>query len=71
MSNRQRNMKNFHYEAVAKASNECRSKRVTVSVIDVLLYAIASSRGWATLTTDSDFKSYANVLPMQLHAPRG
>jgi predicted nucleic acid-binding protein len=58
------------YEAAAKVGNECRSKGVAVSVIDVLLCAIALSRGWSLFTTDPDFKNYAKVLPIPLHAPR-
>lgn len=58
------------YEAAAKVGNECRSKGVAVSVIDILLCAIALSRGWSLFTTDPDFKNYAKVLPIQLHAPR-
>lgn len=58
------------YEAAAKAGDECRSKGVAVSVIDILLCAIALSRGWSLFTTDPDFKNYAKVLPIQLHPPR-
>jgi predicted nucleic acid-binding protein len=56
------------YEAAAKAGNECRSKGVTVSAIDMLLCAVAVRRGWSIFTTDPDFKSYAKVLPIQLHS---
>lgn len=58
------------YEAAAKASNECRAKGVVVSVVDILICAIALSRGWRIFTTDPDFRSYARVLPIKLHAPR-
>jgi predicted nucleic acid-binding protein len=56
------------YEAAAKAGNECRSKGVAVSAIDMLLCAVAVRRGWSIFTTDPDFKSYAKVLPIQLHS---
>ena len=58
------------YEAAAKASNECRAKGVAVSVSDILICAIALSRGWSVFTTDPDFKNYARVLGVKLHAPR-
>ena len=58
------------YEAAAKASNECRAKGVAVSVSDILICAIALSRGWSVFTTDPDFKNYARVLGIKLHAPR-
>jgi predicted nucleic acid-binding protein len=58
------------YEAAAKASNECRARGVAVSVSDILICAIALSRGWPIFTTDPDFKNYARVLAIKLHAPR-
>jgi len=58
------------YEAAAKASNECRARGVAISVSDILICAIALSRGWSIFTTDPDFKNYARVLGIKLHAPR-
>jgi predicted nucleic acid-binding protein len=58
------------YEAAAEAANYCRSKGVVVSLVDILLYAVASRRGWSLFTTDPDFKNYARVLPLSLHVPR-
>ena len=58
------------YEAAAKASNDCRSKGVTVSIIDILICAIALARDWSILTSDPDFKDYARILPISLHTPR-
>ena len=58
------------YEAAAKASNDCRSKGVTVSLIDILICAIALARDWSILTSDPDFKDYARILPISLHTPR-
>ena len=58
------------YEAAAKASNECRARGVAVSVSDILICAIAVSRGWSIFTTYPDFKNYARVLGIKLHAPR-
>lgn len=58
------------YEAAAAASNHCRSKGLAVSVSDMLICAVAESRGWAIFSTDPDFKRYASVLKLQLHVPR-
>lgn len=58
------------YEAAAKASNDCRSKGVTVSIIDILICAIALARDWSIFTSDPDFKDYARFLPIRLHTPR-
>jgi predicted nucleic acid-binding protein len=58
------------HEAAAKANNDCRAQGVVVTTVDVLLCAIASSRGWSIFTTDFDFKNYANILPIKLHVVR-
>jgi predicted nucleic acid-binding protein len=58
------------YEAAAKASNDLRSRGIAVSVVDALICQIALARQWSIFTTDSDFKAYAKVLPIKLHAPR-
>jgi predicted nucleic acid-binding protein len=58
------------YEAAAKASNDCRSRGVTVSIIDILICAIALARDWSIFTSDPDFKNYARILPIRLHTPR-
>ena len=54
------------YEAAAKASNDCRSKGVTVFNIDILIVA----RDWSIFTSDPDFKDYARILPIRFHTPR-
>ncbi len=59
------------YEAAAKASNECRSKGIVVSLVDVLICAVAIARGWSVFSTDPDFRIYSRVLPIKLHTPRG
>jgi predicted nucleic acid-binding protein len=56
------------FEAAAKASNECRSKGIVVSIVDSLLCAVALSRQWSIFTADPDFKNYAKVLPIELHS---
>lgn len=58
------------YEAAAAAGNQCRSKGLAVSVSDMLICAVAESRGWAIFSTDPDFKRYAGALPLTLHRIR-
>src|SRR5262249_37071632 len=58
------------YEEAAKAGNRCRAKGVAVSIVDVLLCAVAIKRQWAVFATDPDFSSYAKILPLRIHAPR-
>jgi hypothetical protein len=58
------------YEAAAAASNKCRSKGIAVSVSDMLICAVASSRSWAIFSTDPDFKRHAGILPIKLHSAR-
>ncbi len=58
------------YEAAAKAGNDCRSKGVAVSVVDVLICAMALTHDWAIFTADPDFTNYAKALPIKLHSPR-
>jgi hypothetical protein len=58
------------YEAAAKASNECRSRGIAAPVVDALICHVAQSRQWSIFTTDPDFKAYAKLLPIKLHAPR-
>jgi len=58
------------YEEAAKAGNRCRAKGVAVSIVDILLCAVANKRLWTIFTTDPDFSNYAKVLPFRIHAPR-
>lgn len=58
------------HEAAAKACNTCRAGGIVVSVVDVLICAVALRRGWSIFTTDPDFTHYAKVLPIELHSPR-
>jgi predicted nucleic acid-binding protein len=58
------------YEAAAKTGNDCRARGVAVSVSDMLICAIALARDWSIFAADPDFKSYARILPLQLHTPR-
>lgn len=56
------------HEAAAKAGNECRSKGIAASLVDILICALADRRGMAIFTTDPDFNNYARVLALQLHS---
>ena len=58
------------YEAAAESSNVCRSKGVTVSVVDALIATVARARGWSVFTDDADFEHIARIVPMTLHSVR-
>jgi predicted nucleic acid-binding protein len=58
------------HEAAAKASDACRSKGVAVSIVDILICALASGREWPIFTTDPDFQKYAGIVPVRLHVAR-
>jgi predicted nucleic acid-binding protein len=55
------------HEAAAKAANACRAKGIAVSVVDMLICAVARRRGMAIFTTDRDFENYARELTLKLH----
>lgn len=57
------------YEDAASFFNRCRSKGVQGSNTDFLICAAAARRKFGILTTDTDFKHYAKLLPIQLHDP--
>jgi predicted nucleic acid-binding protein len=58
------------YESAAKASNDCKARGVTVSVVDALICSMALRRNLSIFTTDPDFLHLAKVLPIKLHMPR-
>jgi predicted nucleic acid-binding protein len=58
------------HEEAARAGNRCRGKGIVVSIVDLLLCAVAIKREWAIFTTDPDFTNYAKVLPISIHASR-
>jgi predicted nucleic acid-binding protein len=58
------------YEEAAKFGNRCRGKGIVVSIVDILLCAIAIRREWAVFTTDPDFMNYAKVIPISIHSAR-
>jgi len=58
------------HEAAAKLSNDCRSKGIVVSVVDILICALALERDLEIFTTDPDFEHYRKVIPIKLYSPR-
>ena len=58
------------HEEAAKAGNRCRGKGIVVSIVDILLCAVAIKRKWAIFTTDPDIINYVKVLPISIHVPR-
>jgi len=56
------------YEEAAEMHNQCRTRGVAGSAIDLLICAVANRRGWQVFTTDKDFERYARVLPVRLLA---
>jgi len=57
------------YEQAAHWSNECRRRGVAGSGVDFLICSVVVSRGWRIFTTDADFRTYAQVIPIRLWAP--
>lgn len=55
------------HEAAAKASHDCRAIGSGVSVVAILICAVAQRRDFAIFTTDPDFENYARVVPVKLH----
>ena len=55
------------HEAAARGSNECRSKGIAASVVDVLLCTMALRRDWRFFTSDADFANYRRTIPFRLH----
>jgi predicted nucleic acid-binding protein len=58
------------YEEAASFFNKCRARGIQGSNTDYLICAVAARRGFAILTTDTDFAHFARVLPIELHLPR-
>jgi len=59
------------HEAAAQAGNNCRSKGIAVSPVDMLICVVALRRGMTIFTTDLDFEEYARVLALKLHSVSG
>lgn len=58
------------YELAAMAFNTCRTAGIAGNPVDLLLCAVAQSRGWAVLSTDKDFPRYQKHVPFTLLAIR-
>ena len=56
------------YELAAEYFNVCRRRGIQGSNTDFLLCAAAWRREHAILTTDDDFRHFAQVLPIRLHS---
>lgn len=54
------------HEEAARMFNTCRAKGITGGVVDILICAASSRRGWAILTLDQDFELYSRHLPIKL-----
>lgn len=59
------------YEDAAAVSNRCRSAGISGSHTDFLICAAGLRRDWSILTTDRDFKRYAQVVPIRLQLRDG
>lgn len=59
-----------HYERAAQFFNRCRAKGISGSAIDLLICAVSGAYGAPIYTTDQDFRRYASVLKLKLHAPK-
>jgi len=58
------------YEQAAHWSKECRRRGVAGSTVDFLICGVAMIRNWQIFTTDTDFRTYARVAPIQLFTTR-
>ena len=58
------------YERAAQFFNRCRARGIAGSAIDLLICSASARYGVPIYTTDADFRRYASVLELELHAPR-
>jgi len=58
------------YERAAEFFSICRSRGIQGSNTDFLICAVAERHNLPILTTDGDFDSFAEHLPILLHQPR-
>lgn len=58
------------YEQTADFFNQCRTKGITGTPVDLLICARAARLRLAIFTTDNDFERYARYLPIHIHASR-
>ena len=59
------------YEQAARCFNQCRLRGIAGSPADFLICAVALARKWQILTTDADFKAYADVMPILIYPIAG
>ena len=59
------------YERAAEFFNACRAKGLQGSNTDFLLCAVSVRHRMPLLTTDGDFRRYATLIPVALHATAG
>lgn len=58
------------YEEAAVFFNRCRARGIQGSNTDFLICAASTRRRFAILTTDTDFRHFAKVVPIHLHRSR-
>jgi len=56
------------YETAARVGSDCRAKGIAVSTVDMLICAVALGHNLLVYTTDPDFKNYARVFLLKVHA---
>ena len=56
------------YEQAASFFNICRAKGIQGSNTDFLICAVAARGSYSIFTTDADFRRFAGLLPVMLHA---
>jgi predicted nucleic acid-binding protein len=54
-------------EQAARWANQCRTRGVSGSGVDFLICAVATARHWQIFSTDTDFASYAKIVPIHLY----
>ncbi|MGH8190383.1 MAG: PIN domain-containing protein [Rhodanobacteraceae bacterium] len=57
------------YERAAQFFNRCRARGIAGSAIDLLICSASARFGAPIYTIDADFRRYASVLALDLHAP--
>lgn len=55
------------HEEAAAFFNQCRDRGIQGSNTDFLICAVAVRNGFSILTTDDDFRHFAEILPISLH----
>ena len=57
------------FERAAEMNNQCASRGVAATPVDMLICAVASATGGLIFSTDQDFRAYAKLLPIRLFQP--